>query len=166
MAEIQLDTYSFHTTLRRNPICQTNYKSSWWSNISLKLESNIWKVLRNKHNQLDTLHFHYHFIEVQVSTCFGHYLPIMRHYTYASLVTTVCSCRCGCVYYVITSLWCTVNRTLNSYEKYHNCVSTDFHHLSSYNSNTEAGRWCTNLRPTLTNITLNMNEFILTQCAQ
>ena len=29
MAEIQLNTNSFHTTLRCNPICPTNYKSSW-----------------------------------------------------------------------------------------------------------------------------------------
>jgi hypothetical protein len=33
-----------------------------------------------------------------VSTCFGHYLPILRrHYTNAGLVTVVCSCRCGLV---------------------------------------------------------------------
>jgi hypothetical protein len=33
-----------------------------------------------------------------VSTCFGHYLPILRRqYTNAELVTIVCSCRCGLV---------------------------------------------------------------------
>jgi hypothetical protein len=33
-----------------------------------------------------------------VSTCFGHYLPILRrHYTDAELVVIVCSCRCGLV---------------------------------------------------------------------
>jgi hypothetical protein len=34
-----------------------------------------------------------------VSTCFGHYLPILRrHCTNAELVTIVCSCRCGLVW--------------------------------------------------------------------
>jgi hypothetical protein len=33
-----------------------------------------------------------------VSTCFGHYLPILkRRYTNAGLVTVVCGCRCGLV---------------------------------------------------------------------
>jgi hypothetical protein len=33
-----------------------------------------------------------------VSTCLGHYLPILRrHYTNAGLVTVVCGCRCGLV---------------------------------------------------------------------
>jgi hypothetical protein len=45
-----------------------------------------------------TLHFHYTLLMFNVSTCFGHYLPILRrHYTDAELVTILCSCRCGLV---------------------------------------------------------------------
>jgi hypothetical protein len=55
--------------------------------------------LRNKHNQLDThFTFTYTLLRFKVSTCFGHYLSIIRrHYTNATLVTIVCSCRCGLV---------------------------------------------------------------------
>jgi hypothetical protein len=56
--------------------------------IALPLPSN---KLRNKHNQLDT-HFTLTItlLRFKVSTCFGHYLPIIRrHYTNAALVTVV-----------------------------------------------------------------------------
>jgi hypothetical protein len=57
------------------------------------------KYLSNKHNQLHA-HFTFTYTSLifNVSTCFGHYLPILRrHYTDAELVTIVCSCRCGLV---------------------------------------------------------------------
>jgi hypothetical protein len=88
--------------------------------------------LGNKQTTWCTLHFHYTLLRFKFSTCFGHYLPIFRrHYMNAGLVTIVCSCKCGlisgcgkwsvhqvgCVYYVITSLWCTVNNTLHTYKQ-------------------------------------------------
>jgi hypothetical protein len=112
------------------PIFSSAFKNEYSHNSTPHYSLMAWTeilllfLLRNKHNQLDT-HFTFTFtlLRFKVSTCFGHYLPIFRrHYTYAGLVTIVCSCRCGlvlgcgntgCVYYVITSLWCTVNNTLN-----------------------------------------------------
>jgi hypothetical protein len=112
MAEIQLNTNSFHTALIRSPICPTIYKEflelAWWRNITIKLESKKWKAPRSRRK----------------SSIFS-----------------------DAISYNVTA-------------------STDFHHLPSYSSNTEAGRWCTNLRLTLTNITMNMKKFVLTRYAR
>jgi hypothetical protein len=52
--------------------------------------------LCNEHNQLDTLHFHYDFIEVQSLDTFQALLAHHREtHTNAALVTIVCSCRCA-----------------------------------------------------------------------
>jgi hypothetical protein len=61
--------------------------------------------LRVKHNQLDThFTFTYTLLRFKVLTFFGHYLPIIkRQYTNAALVTIVCSCRCGLIWYQPTS---------------------------------------------------------------
>jgi hypothetical protein len=41
---------------------------------------------------------HFTLLRFTVSTCFGHYLPILRRlYTKAGFVTVVCGCRCGLV---------------------------------------------------------------------
>jgi hypothetical protein len=51
-------------------------------------------------NTTNLIHFTFTvtLLRFKVSTCFGHYLPIIRrHYMNAALVTVVCSCRCGLV---------------------------------------------------------------------
>jgi hypothetical protein len=63
-----------------------------------------------------TLHFHYTLLLFSISTCFGHYFPILsRHYTDAELVAIGCSCRCGLVSGYGKTGWASNARNMSRY---------------------------------------------------
>jgi hypothetical protein len=69
--------------------------------VSTQLQLKINKLINNNNNNIRNhlIHTsHFTLLRFTDSTCFGHYLPLLRrHYTNAGLVTVVCGCRCGLV---------------------------------------------------------------------